>query len=59
MLGSNPSACQVSKKGRSGGEKNLALILFLPLGEPSEKSRGFGGRAPMIHPTTTFIRNCR
>ena len=38
MLGSNPSACQVSKKGAEWGQErscpHSVLVTLLPLGEP-------------------------
>ena len=58
MLGSNLSACQVSTKGRSGGERYLAFSLFYPLEKKGDKSRGVGGRAPDSSLPTTFNGYC-
>jgi len=56
MLGSNLSACQVSKKGgaRWQEHRRRALIYYLtyytPWRNQSDKSRGLGGGAPKVAP---------
>ena len=50
MLGSNPSAHQVSKKGRGGSEVNsfAPTLLLKPFGETKAKNPGgLGAEPPM------------